>query len=232
MSTDRKTSNISIIIPALNEAGSIGNVLAELREIPGIELFVVDGGSNDNTVELAKSLGVRVLSAPAGKANQMNAGAQAAQGDILLFLHSDTKLVPGFESQVRKALARPGVSAGAFALSIDARGFDLRMIEWLVNLRSRVMQMPYGDQGIFVTADMFFAVGGFPSQPIMEDFELVRKLKKRGRIAILPLRASTSARRWRKLGVLRTTYINQAIIIRYLLGANPEKLADWYRRSG
>ena len=229
MSTDRKTSDISIIIPTRNEADSTGKLLSELLEISGVELLVVDGDSTDNTVDVAKSLGAEVLSTSPGRAQQMNAGAEAAHGDILLFLHSDTRLTPGFAGQIRDALIQPGVSAGAFQLSINGRTFGLRIIEWLVNFRSRIFQMPYGDQGIFVTAEMFFSVGGFPLQPIMEDFELMRRLKKRGKIEILSLTATTSARRWKRLGVLKTTFINQAIIIGYLIGISPEKLAVWYR---
>lgn len=228
MSTDRKTSDISIIIPTCNEADNIGKLLPGLLATPGVELLVVDGGSADNTVDVAKSLGAKVISTPPGKAKQMNAGAEAARGDILLFLHGDTKLAPGFVKQVRDTLEQPGISAGAFRLSIDGKGFGLRVIEWLVNLRAKVLQMPYGDQGIFVTADMFFSIGAFPAQPIMEDFELMRRLKKRGRVGILPLRATTSARRWERLGILKTTVINQAIIIGYLFGVSPEKLAGWY----
>ena len=228
MSTGRKISNISIIIPTRNEADSIGKFLPELISIPGVDVLVVDGGSTDNTVAVAKSLGVQVLSADTGKAAQMNAGAEAAQGDILLFLHGDTRLAPGFVEQVIDALSQPGVAAGAFRLAIDGKGFGLRIIEWLANFRARIMQMPYGDQGIFITVDIFSEVGGFPALPIMEDFELMRRLKRKGCIKILPLTATTSARRWRKLGVLRTTLINQAIIIAYLLGVPPKKLADWY----
>ena len=231
MSTGQKTSNISIIIPTRNEADSIGRLLPELLTIPGVELLVVDGGSTDNTADIAKSFGVQVLSSSPGKATQMNAGAEAAHGDILLFLHSDTKLAPGFVEQVRGTLRQPGVSAGAFRLSIDGQGFGLRVIEWCVNFRSRAMQRPYGDQGIFVTKDIFFSVGPFPPQPIMEDFELMRKLRKNGKVKILPLHATTSARRWERLGILRTTATNQAIIIGYLFGVNPEKLADWYRKG-
>ncbi len=231
MSTDRKTSNISIIIPTRNEADSIGRLLPELLAVHGVELLVVDGGSTDNTVDIAKSLGAQVLSSSPGKAKQMNAGAEAAHGNILLFLHCDTKLAPGFVEQVGAALNQPEISAGAFQLSIDGKGFGLRVIEWLVNFRSKILQMPYGDQGIFVTSDMFFSVGEFPPQPIMEDFELMRRLRGRGKIKILPLHATTSARRWKKLGIMRTTVINQAIILGYLLGVNPEKLAGWYRKK-
>ena len=229
MSTDRKTSDISIIIPTHNEAENLRELLPGLVAVPGVELLVVDGDSNDNTVDVAQSLGAEVLSAFPGRAEQMNAGAETAHGDILLFLHGDTKLAPGFAEQIRNALNQKGVSAGAFQLSINGKGFGFRIIEWLVNFRSKILQMPYGDQGIFVTAGMFFSVGGFPSQSIMEDFELMRRLKKKGKIEILPLAATTSARRWKKLGVLKTTLLNQAIIIGYLFGVSPEKLSEWYR---
>ena len=229
MSTDRKTSDISIIIPTLNEAESIRSLLPELADLPGIELLVVDGGSTDNTVDIARSSGAEVLIASPGRAEQMNTGAAAARGKIFLFLHCDTKLATGFAGQIRNTLRQPGISAGAFQLSINGKGFGLRILEHLVNFRSKILQMPYGDQGIFVTADMFFSVGGFPAQPIMEDFELMRRLKKRGKIEILSLAVSTSARRWKKLGLLKTTLLNQSIIIGYLLGVNPEKLAKWYR---
>ncbi|MFC1844914.1 TIGR04283 family arsenosugar biosynthesis glycosyltransferase [Thermodesulfobacteriota bacterium] len=229
MSTDRKTSDISIIIPTRNEAESLRELLPELAAVPGVELLVVDGGSTDNTVDIARSSGAKVLSASLGRAEQMNAGAEAARGKIFLFLHCDTKLATGFVGQVRNTLKRPGISAGAFQLSIAGKGFGLRILERLVNFRSKILQMPYGDQGIFVTADMFFSVGGFPLQPIMEDYELMRRLKKKGKIEILSLAATTSARRWEKLGVLKTTLLNQAIIIGYLFGVSPEKLAGWYR---
>jgi rSAM/selenodomain-associated transferase 2 len=233
MSIDRKTLSISIIIPALNEAESLCNHLPYLVSTrrQGLEVIVVDGGSIDKTVDTGKALGAKVLHAAPGKAFQMNAGAKAAHGDILLFLHGDTRPAPGFLDQVHDTLSQPGVAAGAFRLAIDGKGFGLRVVEWLANFRSRVLQMPYGDQGIFVRADMFSAVGGFPALPIMEDFELVRRLKRKGRIKVLSLAATTSSRRWEKIGILRTTAINQAIIIGYLLGVDPQKLAEWYRKD-
>lgn len=229
MSTDRKILSISIIIPALNEAESLASLLPHPVSIEGVEVIVADGGSIDRTVDTAKDLGAKILHSVPGRAVQMNAGAQAAQGDILLFLHADTSLPPGFAEQVQHALSQPGVAAGAFRLAIKGRGFGLRLIEWLANLRSRVLKMPYGDQGIFVRAGLFAEVGGFPALPIMEDFELVRRLKRKGSIRILRLTATTSPRRWENLGLLRTTAINQAIIIGYLLGLDPQKLAAWYR---
>jgi hypothetical protein len=132
-------------------------------------------------------------------------------------------------THVRDTLSQPGIAAGAFRLAIDGKGIGLRIIEWLANFRARILQFPYGDQAIFLTAQMFSSVHGFPHLPIMEDFELVRQLKRKGRLKILSLAATTSPRRWEKLGLLRTTVLNQAIIMGYLLGVDPEKLAKWYR---
>ncbi len=231
MSTDQKTSNISIIIPVRNEAENIGSLLPALLAIPRLELLVVDGSSTDSTAEVAGALGAKVLTTPPGRAIQMNAGAEAARGDILLFLHCDTRLPNGFSEQVIDTLRQPGISAGAFTLAINGKGWGLRLIEILANFRSRFLQMPYGDQGIFVTAARFHSVGAYPLQPIMEDFELMRRLKRKGRVRILPLRATTSARRWEKLGILKTTVINQVLIIGYLFGVSPEKLAKWHKRQ-
>ena len=231
MSIDRKISSISIIIPTYNEAENLSGLLPELLGVPDVEILVVDGNSSDDTVNTATALGVKVLSFPPDRALQMNAGAQAARSEILLFLHGDTRLPQGFTGKVHDILNQPGIVAGAFSLKIDGKGYGLRIIEMLVNFRSRFMQLPYGDQGIFLKASMFSAVGGFPALPILEDFELTRKLKHKGRIKILSQEATTSARRWKKLGLLRTTFINQAVIIGYLLGVDPKKLAEWYRKE-
>ena len=229
MSTDPKTFSISIIIPACNEAETISRPLPGLLAGPDIEVLVVDGNSSDGTAAAAEALGARVLRADPDRASQMNVGAGAARGDILLFLHADTALAPGFAPQVRAALGEPGVAAGAFRFAIAGSGWGLRLIEKGVNIRARFLQMPYGDQALFVRSDLFASLGGFPPLPVMEDFEMVRRLKQRGRITILSLAATTSARRWQKLGTLRTTLINQAMVFSYLLGVNPRKLAEWYR---
>jgi rSAM/selenodomain-associated transferase 2 len=230
MSTDRQTLNISIIIPTLNEADTIGTLLPEIQGIPGVELIVVDGGSRDSTVEIAQTHGVRLIKTSPGRARQLNKGAEVARGDILLFLHSDTRLEAGFADAIHSAINQPGVAAGAFSLAINGKGVGLRIIERLVNFRSTALRMPYGDQGIFLSSEEFKTIGGFPLLPIMEDFELMRRLRRRGKIHILPLKATTSDRRWQRLGVIRTTLINQALIIAYLFGVDPYKLASWYRK--
>jgi rSAM/selenodomain-associated transferase 2 len=223
---------ISIIVPALNEAHNLPQTLAALLVATETEVIVVDGGSVDETAAVAKGLGARVIGSAPGRSRQLNWGAAVATGEILLFLHADTRLPLGFDQTIRHALAQPGVVAGAFRLAIDGTDRGLRWVEWGVNVRSRRCQMPYGDQGIFLRAEVFDKMGGFPDLPMMEDFELVRQLRKVGRVAIAPSAVVTSDRRWRTLGILRTTLANQVMIAGYLLGVDPQKLARWYRRLG
>jgi rSAM/selenodomain-associated transferase 2/rSAM/selenodomain-associated transferase 1 len=222
---------LSIIIPTLNEAAEIERSLSGLAESANVEIVVVDGGSSDGTVEKARYLGARVLSTAPSKAGQMNAGASAAGGDVLLFLHADTCLPEQFEPKVLAALNRSGVSAGAFTLGIDSEDRGLRFIERVANWRARIFQLPYGDQALFVSRQLFSEIGGFADYPIMEDFDLVRRLKKKGKIAILPDSVSTSPRRWQNLGVFKTWLLNQVILAAYFVGIPPGRLASWYRRE-
>ncbi|MEH1924030.1 TIGR04283 family arsenosugar biosynthesis glycosyltransferase [Nostoc sp.] len=222
---------ISIIIPAINEAVNIKEAVTTTQPSTNIEVIVVDGGSKDNTVEIAQSLGIKVISSSPGRAVQMNVGAVAASGEILLFLHADTRLPTGFDDMIRTALQQPGSVAGAFKLRIDASLFSLRWVEWGVNVRSHFYQMPYGDQAIFLTKEVFQQIGCFPELPIMEDFELMRRLKRIGRIVIIPTPVVTSARRWLQKGVFKTTLLNQLVITAYLLGISPERIRCWYRRD-
>ncbi|HEY9639975.1 MAG TPA: TIGR04283 family arsenosugar biosynthesis glycosyltransferase [Coleofasciculaceae cyanobacterium] len=219
---------LSIIIPVLNEANTIESVLKAVQQ-DGIEVIVVDGGSQDPTPDLAQQLNAKVISAPLGRASQMNAGAAIATGKILLFLHADTQLPRGFTALIHQTLDK-GAIAGAFELSIDGKTAGLRLVEWGVKWRSHFCQLPYGDQAIFLKADTFRALGGFAALPIMEDFELVQRLKRFGTVAIAPAAVITSGRRWQKLGILKTTLINQLVILGYFLKISPERIARWYRR--
>ncbi len=222
-------SDISVIIPVLNDAEALDSALSRTQDCTGVEWIVVDGGSSDESAEVARSRDVQVLHSPPGRARQMNAGAEVAGGTFLVFLHADTRLPEGFDSHIRRILTESGVAAGAFQLQIDAPSARLRLIERAANWRSRCLQMPYGDQAIFLRAELFHEMGGFPDLPIMEDFQLIRRLKGRGRIVIAPAAVVTSARRWKKQGALRTTLINQLMILGFYLGLEPSRLARWYR---
>lgn len=220
---------LSIVIPALNEAPHLPATLARCG-LAGAEVIVVDGGSTDGTAARARALGARVITSAPGRGRQMNAGAAEARGDILLFLHADTLLPEGFAGRVVRTLARPGVVAGAFRLAIDAPGAGLRLVELWAGWRSRGLQLPYGDQALFLGAREFRRLGGYRDMPLMEDFDLVRRLRRRGRVVTLPQAARTSARRWQSLGVFRTTVVNQLVVAGYLAGVSPARLARWYGR--
>ena len=224
-------NRLSIIIPTLNEAGSIKETITQLQKSKGVEIVVVDGGSRDNTIELARLLGARVFSTDASKAAQMNAGAAESVGDVLLFLHADTRLPDNFYAKVMAAVNQNGFCAGAFSLGIDSDIRGLRFIERVANWRSRFFQMPYGDQALFVCRNLFNEIGGFPDFPIMEDYELIRRLRRKGKITILPESVRTSPRRYLNFGILKTWFLNQIIIAAFYLGIPPERLACWYRRE-
>ncbi|MEN8142096.1 MAG: TIGR04283 family arsenosugar biosynthesis glycosyltransferase [Thermodesulfobacteriota bacterium] len=232
MSTARKTSSISVVIPTLNEENNLLATLQPLMAIPALEIIIVDGGSRDKTLDIAKKSGAIVVHSKPGRAVQQNLGAEKATGDILLFLHADTRLPPGFDHIIRECLNDPGKPiAGAFSLSIDLSGLGIRFIEWMASLRSRWLHLPYGDQALFMMKGTFEEAGKFPEIDLMEDFALAGKLKKSGHIRTVPEKVITAGRRWQELGVLKTTLINQGVIIGYLLGRSPTSLASWYRRS-
>ncbi len=223
---------ISIIIPVLNEETIIARSLKRLQADDDVELILVDGGSQDRTVEIAEQMNILTITAKPNRASQMNAGAAMAKGDILLFLHADNQLPANYAKLVRQTLSQPKVIAGAFELAIDGESEALRLVEIMVKLRSRLLQLPYGDQAIFIRKQAFVDIGGYANLPIMEDFEFISRLKHQGKIAIAPAAVVTSARRWQKLGVFETTLVNQLIIIGYFLGISPHKLQNFYRRVG
>ena len=221
---------ISVIIPARNEEQRIAPLLRQLAGSKVREIIVVDAASTDRTAQVAARWGARVITSVPGRGPQLNAGAVVATGSILLFVHADARLPDDFAPQVRQILSRPRVAGGAFHLRIDASGVSFRLIETLVAWRCRIRQMPYGDQAIFVKADTFRRLGGFPDYPAMEDFEFVRRLRRRGRIEIAPSPVLVSPRRWHTRGVWRTTLLNQICVAAYYLGVSPDWIA--HRRNG
>jgi rSAM/selenodomain-associated transferase 2 len=225
--------HLSIVVPALNEATHLARGLPELvaREREA-EVLVVDGGSDDGSRAVVAGVPpVRWLSASRGRARQMNAGARAARGEILLFLHADTRLPDGAGAAIRAALADPAVVGGRFDVRLDSRRPLLRLVAWLMNRRSRLTGICTGDQGIFVRRAVFDALGGYPDIPLMEDVELTRRLKRRGRLAALPLRVVTSARKWETEGVVRTVLLMWTLRLLYALGVSPARLHRWYYRK-
>ena len=217
---------LSIVIPALNEAAGIRRALQALAPLRrrGHEVIVVDGGSNDGTPQLAAELCDRLVVSTPGRARQMNAGARAARGAILLFLHADTSLPPLADRAVTDALA--GKLWGRFDVRIEGRHRLLAVIAWSMNLRSRLSGIATGDQAIFVRRAAF---PGFPEIPLMEDIAFSKAMKRRGAPACLRLRVRTSGRRWEARGVLRTVLLMWRLRLEYALGADPARLARRYR---
>lgn len=223
--------NISVIVPALNEEAAIEDTLLALRQegFKEAEIIVVDGGSSDKTCEIAGGLADKVITSARGRGLQMNAGARAASGEILLFIHADCIVPAGAYGLIRLALADDKVSAGAFDLRIDHEGAWARVLEWTANRRSRLTGVPYGDQGLFTRKETFDNIGGFKEMPLMEDMEIAGRIKKAGSIVFLDERIFASPRRWVSEGVLRTTLRDWAIAIAYtVFKVSPERLARHY----
>jgi len=222
---------VSVIIPTLDESTAIDRLLKHLHPSDTVQCIVADGGSRDDTREIATRAGASVLSVPGGRALQQNAGAGLAKGRYLLFLHADTLPPHGYADRIRATLAPPSRVAGAFQFKTDDSRPVMRLIERLTNLRSAIFQMPYGDQGIFLEKRIFDEMGGFRSMPVMEDFELMRRLHRRGTVVTLSDAAITSARRWHRLGLIRTTLLNQIMIFGFLTGISIQTLHRIYQRN-
>ncbi len=221
---------LTVVIPALDEAANLARLLPDLeRACPGAEVLVVDGGSRDGTAKVvAGRPGVRLVPSARGRARQMNAGAAAASGDVLLFLHADTWLPDGAARAIEAALADPAVVGGRFDVRFDSQRPVMRMVAWFMNARSRATSICTGDQAIFVRRAVFEAVGGYPDIPLMEDVELSRRLKARGRLAALRVRVTTSARKWEREGPLRTIGLMWTLRLLHFVGVAPARLHRWY----
>jgi uncharacterized protein len=215
---------VSVIIPTLNEEDSIGETIEKAKD-PDAEIIVVDGGSRDQTRALAEAAGVKVLVSGAGRSIQQNKGARASKGNVLLFLHADTRLPVRYVNHVFETLMPAMTAAGAFQFKTDTRVPLIKAVEWVTNVRSRVFQLPYGDQALFMKKTVFDSLGGFPAVPLAEDLLLVRKIRKYGRIRIAGAEAVTSGRRWERLGVVQTTLVNWLSMFGCYLGVSPDTLA-------
>ena len=221
---------IAIVVPALDEAHNLQGLLPDLaRRWPDAEVVVVDGGSRDATVEVVqRHAGIRCLATAPGRARQMNAGARATAGELLVFLHADTRLPDGALEAIQAAMRDPRVAGGRFDVVFDSPRPIMRATAALMNVRSRLSGIATGDQAIFVRRAAFEALGGFPDIPLMEDVEFSRRLKRRGRLACLRLRVTTSARKWEREGPVRTVLLMWALRLLYFLGASPRRLHRWY----
>ena len=218
---------VSVVIPALDEETGITAAIASVRD-EADEVIVVDGGSRDATRERAVAAGARIVTAPPGRGVQQIEGARGARGDWIVFLHADTRLDAGW-SRVLHA-APPEVVLVAFRFAVDAPRRAFRLVELGTRLRCRLFRLPYGDQALSVRRAAYDAAGGFAPLPLMEDVDLVRRLRAQGALALSPLRALTSGRRWEKRGVLRGTLRNWTTMALYGLGVSPERLRRRYER--
>jgi rSAM/selenodomain-associated transferase 2 len=224
------TERLSIIMPVLNEEARLPVQLAGLVALNGVdEIIVVDGGSTDHTRDLAAAAGCHVVTAPRGRGTQMNAGANAASGDVFLFLHADVMLPIDGPSLMRTALADPGVVAGAFRTRTIAEGRRTWATRWLAlaDLRSQYTRLPYGDQALFVRREAFQRVGGFPAQPLFEDLEISRRLRSIGRVRTLRAEVYVSGRRFLARPLYFAVLMNVLPIL-YRLGVSPQTLQRAY----
>jgi len=229
---------VSVIIPTRNEAAIIVTTVRSAREAGADEVIVVDGESRDGTADAAQPIADAVILSSPGRARQMNAGATASKGEILLFLHADTSMASESVAAVREAMAREGVLGGAFSVYLDVsadapllRKAALRLTSRMINLRARLLRAYTGDQAIFLRRDIFEEIGAYPEIPLMEDVELSRRLTRRGKTVLLPVPVTTSARRWEEHGTLRTILLMWGLRLAYFLGMPPARCADLYGRK-
>jgi rSAM/selenodomain-associated transferase 2 len=221
-------ASVSVIIPALDEAERIGATIDAAFGAGAAEVIVADGGSRDATVRLAREHGAQVISGQSMRSRQLNAGAELAAHGILLFLHADTLLPPGAAAAVTQALD-DGAIFGGFRIAFVEQTLGLRWTAFAINFRTRFSRAPWGDQAQFLRREDFFRLGRYREIPLMEDYELAVRMKRFGRVAVLPLPVRTSGRRFLEKGLVRTTCINWLVILAFRFGISPERLARWYR---
>lgn len=224
---------LSIIVPTLNEAPQLRDTLAALRALQrrGHEVIVVDGGSSDHTAMIAREFADQVTDSARGRARQMNAGAALAHGDVLLFLHADTRLPEQADVLIATALLQHKTSWGRFDVRLSGEHVLLRIVESLMNRRSRLSSIATGDQAIFVRREVFNQLGGYADIPLMEDIALCKSLKRLTLPANLSARVVTSSRRWEQRGIVRTILLMWRMRLAYALGASPHRLAQTYQQK-
>jgi rSAM/selenodomain-associated transferase 2 len=220
--------NVSVIVPVLDEEKTIATTLDALIALAPHEIIVVDGGSTDRTAEICQQFDVKVMVSARGRARQMNSGAKAASGDILLFLHADTTLPNSAFDDIRLALGDCRCVGGRFDVELAGQHWMLKVIGAMINYRSRLSKVSTGDQAIFVRRFVFEQIGGYPDIPLMEDVAFCRMLRHTGEIACLKSRVMTSARRWEIDGVWRTILRMWALKLLYLAGVSPNRLKQYY----
>jgi len=226
---------LSIIIPNYNDAESLQKNLPVLkRNFPHAEILVVDGGSSDGSQSLVEQMPAVSLirSSRLQRAYQMNLGAYEATGSVLLFLHADTVLSVGACADVIAAAKDPQVKAGFFRFKLDEKKWKYRSIEWMVKKRIRLFNLPYGDQGLFIRKDFFDKLDGFPALDLMEDVAMIEKIKRNEKLFSFPGAALTSARRWKKKGVVRISLFHGVLLFAYKCGVKPETLSGWRKKWG
>ncbi len=232
---ENKKIKVSVIIPTLNEELTIEKTLRFLISGSDMaEIIISDGGSSDDTVEIAKNFGasgdkgVRVTQSKKGRGSQMDKGAEIATGKLLLFLHSDTSLPPNWLDLIIAASEEDNVVGGAFTFKIDGIGFKYWLLEKLVKIRNSTLGLVYGDQAIFIKREVFAKIDGFRSLPLMEDVDCVKRLRQIGKFVVLKEAAVTSKRRWEKNGFLRNSLRNSFYILLYFIGVKPDRLYKQY----
>ncbi len=220
---------ISVIVPVLNEAGRIPKLLHQLRSLQPFEWWIVDGGSSDETVDLAGECTDRILTTTDGLAAQLNLGGEKAKGKVLFFVHADTKLPEEPLLSIQHALKDPNVAGGGFRLMIDSDRWILKIISRLANLRAKFLKAPLGDQGIFVRKKVFQKMGGFRSDVLLEDLDFSLRMKKEGQVVLLKELVRTSPRKWERYGIFRTTLSHLYFLFRHFLLSDPGKLKKRYK---
>jgi rSAM/selenodomain-associated transferase 2 len=223
---------VSLVVPVADDQAAAERLLPQIRPDPRVEVILADGGGNPRLATIVRSReDVRLVHSPRGRARQMNAGAAAAHGDWLIFVHADSTLPTGWLDIFIDATTvseAAGICGGWFRFALDDPAWQARVVESGVRWRVRRFRLPYGDQGLFVRRHIFNALGGYRELPLMEDVEFVRRLVAAGAVVELPVAIVTSARRWRADGWLRRSLLNITLVLLYFAGVNPERLARWY----